>query len=84
MSKDEDECEPCKISVGTGIAVILCNELNSIEIDCDKAMNKVKSGELTPAMFISELKVTAKNKKRMDIVKKLEYLEELMKKKSGD
>jgi len=82
MTSKTEECESCKISVGTGIAVILCKELNAVEIDCNKAMEKVNSGELNPFKFINELKTVAKNKKRMDIVKKLEHLEVLMREKS--
>ena len=75
MTEDDEECEACKLSVGIGMYLNVCKELDSKET-CEELFEKVTTEKITPEELFDIIKEKAKNKpETLDMLK---YIDELM------
>lgn len=77
MTDDEEECESCKVAVGIGMYLNICQELDSKEL-CDELFEKVTKEDITPKELFNIIKDKAKGKP--DTLDMLKYIDDLMEK----
>ncbi len=71
---EEEDCPSCKVAVALGMAINICQDLDSKE-KCDELFKKVTSEEISPKELFELVKKKAKgNEEKLDL---LEYIEGL-------
>ena len=64
-----DECEDCKLAVGIGQLLNVCNTLGND--DCDKMHDKIMSEEMSPTELVEIMRKRARGTKQSEIVSEI-------------
>lgn len=75
---DKAECRPCKLKIGTFMAIGVCDELKrdnpSIDIDCDALSNGYKDGSLKEDEILNRIRSAVKGKPQEESLTEIETL----------
>lgn len=71
---EEESCPACRLSVGIGMYLNICKELDSKEV-CEELFNKVTKEDISPQELFETIKQKAKDSpEKLDMLKYIDSL----------